>query len=109
MILSITVGNSGSSSNREFNKSQIQLTHNQPALFPNPTRSKLGIVLPTHWLDNGLVRAELYDNAGQQLRTFELEELQTKLDVQKLRNGMYHLVFFTKEGHVVSERFVKVD
>ncbi len=65
--------------------------------------------LPENWLENGLIKVELFNNSGQKIRAFNLEENQTKLDVYGLRNGMYHLVFFPKNGRVVSDRFVKME
>lgn len=93
----------------ELNHSELQLAHNRPAIFPNPTRDKLHITLPSHWIENGVVQMEIYNQSGEKISQFKFEESQQHLNVSELRNGIYHMMFFQKDGHVISDRFVKMD
>jgi hypothetical protein len=94
----------------ELAQSHVQISKYRPTLFPNPTQEELFISLPNSWLeDSQNVKAELYDNSGKMMRSFDLSQQESKIEVYDLRNGMYHLVFFPKNGEIISERFVKMD
>ncbi|MCR9287925.1 T9SS type A sorting domain-containing protein [Saprospiraceae bacterium] len=94
----------------ELAQSHVQISKYRPTLFPNPTQEELFISLPNSWLeDSQNVKAELYDNSGRMMRSFDLSQQESKIEVYDLRNGMYHLVFFPKNGEIISERFVKMD
>ncbi|MCR9289042.1 MAG: T9SS type A sorting domain-containing protein [Bacteroidetes bacterium] len=94
----------------EFKKlNSQQLVLNPVSLYPNPTQSELNIKTSSEWLELGFVRVELIDNSGRKINSFEIEQIQETLIVSDLQNGIYQLVFFPKNGTIVSKRFVKIE
>ena len=91
----------------ELNSQQLVL--NPVSLYPNPTQSELHIKTSSEWLELGFVRVELIDNSGRKINSFEIEQIQETLIVSDLQNGIYQLVFFPKNGTIVSKRFVKME
>jgi hypothetical protein len=91
----------------ELNSQQLVL--NPVTLYPNPTQDELNINTSSEWLELGFVRVELIDNAGRKINSFEIEQIKETLTVSDLQNGIYQLVFFPKNGKIVSKRFVKME
>jgi hypothetical protein len=102
------IGNDPNLLTENNSSNQEQLLRKIPTIFPNPTAGELFINLPNEWLEEGSVRVELFDSAGRSVRVFEATDKNMSIEVYELRNGLHHIVFYPKNGEVVSKRFVKM-
>lgn len=73
------------------------------SLFPNPVRSQMTVILPSHCQEGYL---EIFNMTGQLLEHLEeITNSEVRFDI-KLSNGTYLLKFQSKDGDLFLRKFV---
>lgn len=77
-----------------------QYSNKTIAIFPNPVSDELNI-------ENGQGQATIYNAIGQPVRTFDINETTTTINVEDLPKGQYLLSIQKANGEVITQQFVK--
>ncbi|WP_312557146.1 T9SS type A sorting domain-containing protein [Empedobacter brevis] len=75
-------------------------SNNNFSLYPNPTKGKLTIKLSNNL---SFLKGEVYNFLGQKV----LEVNSGEINASKLVKGIYILKLYTKEGKILSKKFIK--
>lgn len=79
------------------------LQPNDFKISPNPSKSKLNLLLPSSTIT---VKLEVFDVLGKKVMSKEVSKLSSSIDVSKWNNGVY-LVRITSENGAQTKRFIK--
>ena len=72
------------------------------SIYPNPVSDVLKVVHSS----TGKVRVEIYSSNGAMIRSLEMNEMETQINVATLSSGIYFIRFVSNEA-ISTQRFVK--
>jgi len=74
-------------------------------LFPNPASTSLNLRLQAP--NQTITTLKIYNALGQQVMALEPKAAEIKIDIRKLKSGVYFVEGFTREGERFEGKFVK--
>jgi hypothetical protein len=89
----------------ENNKSSSE----EVSIFPNPSKSDIKVIVPQEWAENHIVKASIFNNLGQLVNTLNLSQIQGRIDISNLPQGVYNLVILNADGQKTAKKFLKID
>ena len=112
IVYTTNVGNNGSSAQGVQHAYEIlTLGKMEPlynfsiSLFPNPTNDNLILNLDTY--KNEKLNYLIYDLQGKQIKTGNIESLQTVINLSHLNSGVYYMDIETENKKVQSYKIIK--
>ncbi|PIQ34189.1 MAG: hypothetical protein COW63_04205 [Bacteroidetes bacterium CG18_big_fil_WC_8_21_14_2_50_41_14] len=66
-------------------------------IYPNPTNGELII----EKFDPDPIVVELYNSNGQQIKRFDLQLLENRINITDLCNGVYYMKLITKRNSII--------
>jgi len=80
----------------------------QAVVFPNPTRYSVQLTLINYTIPAGGLRAELFDGNGKRLKSTDIQEPTTTIDMENLPVATYYLKVYDRKSLLKTFKIVKI-